>query len=121
MAQRFPDWLRTILGPRLPVESAVQSLSVCPHCRACAVVPVDTREHDEHRWWLALRCGECGSAREVVVPDAQAERYGCELDRACAEIEAELNRLERERMDTDARTLAIALARDLIDAGDFER
>jgi hypothetical protein len=94
---------------------------MCPRCRTRAVVPVDTAEHDEYSWWISLRCGECGHAREVVVPDDEAERFGCELDRACAEIEAELDRMERECMDSEARTLAIALERDLIDAADFER
>src|SRR5215211_3911907 len=103
---RVPRWLR------LP------DLTFCPACASRCVAPLAFEPEDASRWWMRLRCGECGDAREVIVSNAMARRYDEALDRATAAIEGELARLERERMETDASALIAALARDLIDAGD---
>jgi hypothetical protein len=68
---------------------------------------------------MALRCGACGTREEVVVPNAEAERFGDALDAGVAEIAAAADRLDRERLGDQADAFAVALARDLIDAGDF--
>jgi hypothetical protein len=94
-------------------------LEVCESCGANTVVPVRWEELDQG-WCLALRCGECGLWRSVVVSDAEAERYGDVLDAGVREIAATLERLDRERMDAQADAFAAALERDLIDAADFK-
>jgi hypothetical protein len=121
MFARARRWTRWLLGPKLPPEGVTQPLILCPGCGQRVVVPVAWQEDGEERWWIALRCGECGLAREVMAGEEQMRRYGRELDAGAAEIAAELARLERERMAAAARSFAEALARDLIDVTDFER
>jgi hypothetical protein len=95
-------------------------LEVCESCGADSVVPVRWEELDEG-WCLALRCGECGHWRALVVSDGEAQRYGDVLDAGVREIAATVERLDRERMDAQADAFATALERDLIDAADFKR
>ena len=100
-------WLRRFLAkvrgdPRQGIERE-ESLVTCRGCGASMVVPVAWRECDGAHWWMYLRCGECGHRREVVVTDADAQRYECALDSGVAEIERALEQINR----------------DLIDAGDF--
>ncbi len=122
MPNRDQGWIQRLLGPRQPIPPPLgQRLVRCPSCRAHRVVPVDWREHGLDAWWMALRCGECGAARDVIASDDEAERFGHELDDGIAELARDLRRLERDRMATDVHTLIAALERDLIDAGDFER
>jgi hypothetical protein len=94
-------------------------LQVCPACRASFVHPVARSRLDAWRWSIALRCGECGHAREVVVADEVAARYEDDLRDAARAIaravaDADLKRLERE-----VEAFAAALDRGLIDAADF--
>jgi hypothetical protein len=88
-------------------------------CGTDFVNPVDWGEHDAERWWMRLRCGECGVLRDVVVPDADARRYDAELDRGVKMIASALARLEHERMVALAHSFSRALQLDLLDAADF--
>jgi hypothetical protein len=83
------------------------------------VNPVDWHEHDEQHWWIRLRCGECGVLRDVVVSDAEAQRYNAQLDYGVGIIAGAFARLERERMIAFADAFAHALQLDLLDAADF--
>ena len=96
-------------------------LAICQSCGSDSVIPTDWSEHDETAWWIRLRCGECGSGREVVVSDASATRYDERLQQGMDEIARALHRLEREQMIQDAETFATALELDLLDAEDFVR
>jgi hypothetical protein len=104
---------------RLAARWRTPPLGVCGRCGAAVVVPVRWHEAGDDAWWMALRCGACGARQEVVVPDAEAERFGDALDAAVAEIAAAADRLDRERLGDQAAAFSAALARDLIDAGDF--
>ena len=68
---------------------------------------------------MRLRCGQCGTYREVVVSNDAANRYEQELNRGMAEIAAAAARDDRERMGAEMRVFVAALEHDLIDAGDF--
>lgn len=83
------------------------------------VVPVRWHEQGEDGWWMALRCGACGAREARVVGNAEATRFGERLDAGMAEIAAAADRIDRERLGEQAAAFAAALARDLIDAGDF--
>ena len=96
-------------------------LTFCQSCGSDAVIPTDWAEHDKAAWWIRLRCGECGSNREMVVSDATATRYDQRLQQTMDEIAQALHRLEREQMAQDADTFATALELDLLDAEDFVR
>jgi hypothetical protein len=83
------------------------------------VIPTAWMPQTDSSWWMYLRCGACGAAREVVVSDAAAQRYDADLDRGTHEIAAALRRLECEQMAEEADALATALRLDLLDASDF--
>jgi hypothetical protein len=85
------------------------------------VVPVWWESVDDDRWHMLLRCGACGTFRDVVATDAVAHAYERDVDRGATEIRATLTRLDRARMSAQADAFAAALQRDLIDAGDFAR
>jgi transcription elongation factor Elf1 len=94
-------------------------LHECPLCHDDFVVPVEAEALDQGRWDLRLRCGQCGTYRDVVVSDDIANRYSLDLDRGMAQIAAELKRQDHERMTAEARVFIAALENDLIDGGDF--
>ena len=85
-------FFRRPVDPRAP-------LTICRSCGADCVIPIEWDLREADAWWMHLRCGACGSSREVVVPDAEAQRYDAELDRGMHEIARGLDRLEREEME----------------------
>jgi hypothetical protein len=68
---------------------------------------------------MLLRCGACETFRDVIVVDAVAQAFERDIDRGTKEIRATAVRLDRDRMVAQADAFAVALQRDLIDAGDF--
>ena len=96
-------------------RAAADSLTRCATCGSDFVTPVDWAERDGATWWIRLRCGECGEARDVVVAQDAADRFDRELDA----IAATLERLDRERMTAEVEAFATALRLDLLDAADF--
>jgi uncharacterized Zn finger protein len=119
MGARVHRLLRSFFGAAQPLPDAEGGLLICRECGAAMVVPVAWREHDDASWWMRIRCGECGSSREVVIDDDRARRYERVLNRGVAELRQAVEALDRERMRRDSDVLRIALERDLIDAGDF--
>jgi ribosomal protein S27AE len=112
------EFFRRFSGPTRPAHAR---LVVCGRCGRDFVNPVSWHELDETRWWIRLRCGECGVVREVEVTNEEARRFESQLDRGVRQIAASAARLDRARMIADADTLTAALARDLIDPSDFCR
>jgi transcription elongation factor Elf1 len=97
----------------------LERLELCPACESDFVSPIDWAERNKGRWWIRLRCGECGVMRDVIVPDETAQRYDLVLDHAMDVIADALRRLDRQRMAADAEAFATALRLDLLDAADF--
>ena len=83
------------------------------------MIPAAFEPRGDANWWIRLRCGACECSRELVVTEAEAQRYDADLDTGVAEIRDALRRLERRLMAEEADALAAALHHDLIDAGDF--
>lgn len=108
---------RFSLSPRLRDDGLIR----CPQCGKDTVNPVRWEEHDDSRWWIRLRCGGCGTARDVIAPDASAKRLDRDLQLGLMDIAAAARRLERARMRADVVTLKKALERDLIAPDDFSR
>jgi C4-type Zn-finger protein len=98
-----------------------ESLADCSACGSDFVHPVEWSPHDGEHWWMLLRCGACGDRREEIVADGDAQDYDDELDRAERDMEAEAERLNRERLVEQAESFATALRLDLIGAEDFGR
>jgi hypothetical protein len=95
-------------------------LHECPLCHDDFVVPVEAEALELGRWDLRLRCGQCGTYRDVVVSDGVAKRYDLDLQGGMSEILAALRREDRDRMASEARVFIAALEHDLIDAVDFD-
>jgi hypothetical protein len=94
-------------------------LQTCASCGADCVCPTDWEPEDAQRWWMRLRCGECGHVREVVVDNREAAAFDVHLSWQTAKIERALARLDQERMAAQVEQFVTALAHDLVDAGDF--
>ena len=68
---------------------------------------------------VLLRCGQCGTYRDVVVSDEVVTRYDLDLQCGMVEIAAALERHDHERMTAEAEVFIAALQHGLIDAADF--
>ncbi len=79
-----------------------QRLVDCVTCGRDFVVPVSWFDLDERRWAIRLRCGECGTAREVVVDNAEARRYEADLDSGVRAIAWGLSRVKRDGLRSPA-------------------
>ena len=75
---------------------APRRLVDCERCGRDFVSPVAWHELDDDNWWIRVRCGECGSAREMVIDNEQAQQFDADLDRGAREIARSLSRLSRE-------------------------
>jgi hypothetical protein len=106
-------------GPAAPAAEA--GLEVCVACGRDFVNTIEWDAVGEDRWWMLLRCGECGVVREVTVSDGDAQRFDAELNKRALPIARAAHRLDLDRMAAQAATLIAALERDLIDAADFAR
>ena len=68
---------------------------------------------------MLLRCGACGSSRDVVANNDAAEAFDLLLDQQMAMIRAAADRLEREALAAQTESFVTALRLDLVRADDF--
>ena len=97
------------------------TLEFCAACGADYVNPFDWAAVEDHSWWMHLRCAQCGHEREVVVGNAEAERFDEALDSRADPIARAVRKLDLERMAATVETLIVAIQRDLIGPADFAR
>jgi hypothetical protein len=114
---RFRRWLRRS-GGRDGAGTAAR-LDVCPKCGAGFVYPVTWTESGPADWWLLLRCGGCGTWRDVVASNHVVAAFDRMLDKQMDVIRAAAERLAREGLAAQAETLSAALRLDLLGADDF--
>ena len=114
---QFRRRLRRARGRRLAAASG--RLDLCGACGESFVVPVTWSESGPVDWWLLLRCGACGTSREVVASNRAVAEYDSELDNGMQAINAAAERLAREALAAEADVLGTALGLDLLDADDF--
>jgi hypothetical protein len=100
-------------------QDAELRLELCGLCGRDFVNPVGWEPVGPERWRILLRCGECGTWRDVTVTNAVARRYDVELNRCAVRLAAVLGRMDRERMLGQVEAMTIALELGLIDAADF--
>jgi hypothetical protein len=104
---RFIEFLRRLNGPRCRLDAAPDRLVDCSRCGSDFVNPVAWHEAGATtvqlgwgasmtRWWIRLRCGQCGDVREVEVSDAEAQRFEQDLERGVAEVAAAVARIKRD-------------------------
>jgi hypothetical protein len=114
---RFRRWLRRS-GARDDAGTATR-LDLCPRCGEEFVYPVTWTESGPADWWLLLRCGGCGSWRDVVASNHVVAAFDRMLDQEMDVIRAAAERLARESLLAQAETLSAALRLDLLGADDF--
>jgi hypothetical protein len=114
---RFRRWLRRSV--RRPGAAIATRLDRCPECDQGFVYPLDWGESGPADWWLHLRCGACGTSREVVASNRSVEAFDRQLDGEMETIEAAADRLARESFLAEADTFGAALRLDLLTADDF--
>ena len=109
--------LRRARGRRLAATTG--RLDLCGACGEAFVCPVTWSEQGPADWWLMLRCGSCGTSREVVASNAAVAAYDSHLDEGMQEINAAAEQLAREALAAEADALGTALGMDLLGADDF--
>jgi hypothetical protein len=104
---RLIEFLGHLNRPSCRLLAAPGRLVDCDRCGSGYVNPVARHEEDVTtvqlgwgasmtRWWIRLRCGQCGDVREVGVSDAEAKRFEQEIERGVAEIAAGVAGIERD-------------------------
>jgi hypothetical protein len=83
------------------------------------ICPLQWQPLRHGRWAIALRCGDCGLACDVVASNAQAADLYNTFDTQQRNMERELKRLDAARMAEEVAAFIEALGRDLIDPADF--
>ena len=64
--------LRTLAGPMLPLPPS-ERLGCCPACGCDRVTVVERSQHGDGLGLLRLRCGDCGTMRDVVATRDEAD------------------------------------------------
>jgi hypothetical protein len=114
---RLQRWLRG--SGRGPAAETETPLDLCAECGEGFVYPVSWTESGPADWFLHLRCGACGAARDVVASNYAVEVFDRQLDGEIEMIEAAAARLARESLLAEAEALGTALRLDLLSADDF--
>jgi hypothetical protein len=94
-------------------------LHVCGTCRSPLVHPLAWEPVGPRYWRIELRCPECGWEGTGVFDRSVADRLEDELDRAAAQLVADLLALTRANMEDFAARFAAALEADLVLPEDF--
>ena len=115
----MPRWTRILNRIRTRHVDPGTQLHMCRMCFEGFVYPVTWTESGADSWWLLLRCGGCGSWRDVVASNTVVAEFDRMLDDDMEAMSAEADRLERESLATEADVLVRALQLDLLGAEDF--
>ena len=92
---------------------------VCGVCRSTLVYPADCEGHGRDHWYIELKCPDCGGCEWARFDVEMLDALDRELDRAKAEIEADLARLTRANMADYVTRFVSALEAGAIEPADF--
>jgi hypothetical protein len=104
---------------RMSNEGSNQPVPACGSCGSHLVHPTRGRQTGFAVWEVELRCPDCHGREVSNYTEAELEKLDREQDRAMAEIEAELSRLEALHMGEWVARFGQALELDLIGPDDF--
>ena len=90
--------------PPLAAPADPAGLEICPVCTRDFVNPIDWAPLSGDRWWMLLRCGDCGAAREVTADADTANAFDGELNRRLAAVAETADQLDLERMAAEVET-----------------
>ena len=116
--------LTSLSSPSPPIADArpgelVEGLLVCGACRSRLVYPADCEEQERDHWYIELRCPDCGGRERASFDVEMLDALDRELDRAEAEIEADLACLTRAHMAEYVTRFVSALDAGAIEPEDF--
>lgn len=111
--------IRLLGRPGIVPEEIDDRLCVCARCGADAVALVDWAEQGKATWRLWLRCGECGTIRDVLADKDHVTQLAYDLEYHALTIAEALAEFQRRCLQHDLLVLRQALELDLIDASDF--
>jgi hypothetical protein len=116
--------LKSLASPSPPVadtrpEELDDGLLICGACRSRLVYPADCEEHGRDHWYIELKCPDCGGREWGRFDVEMLDALDRELDRAKAEIEADLARLTRADMADYVTRFVSALDAGAIEPADF--
>ena len=97
----------------------VEGLLVCGACRSRLVCPAACEEQGRGHWSIELRCPDCGGRERASFDVEMLDALDRELDRAEAEIEADLACLTRAHMTEYVTRFVSALDAGAIEPEDF--
>lgn len=109
-------------GPRITDTRAGkldEGLLVCGGCRSRLMYPADCEEQGPDLWSIELACPECGGRTWAVFDVEMLDALDREIDRAEAEIEADLECLSHANMADYVTRFVSALDAGAIQPEDF--
>jgi hypothetical protein len=96
-----------------------ERLLECGGCRSTLMHPADCQEDGPDHWHIELRCPNCGDRKWARCDLEMLDAIDRELDRAEAEIEADLARMTRANMADYLTRFVSALDAGAIEPDDF--
>ena len=96
-----------------------ERLLVCGGCGSGLMYPADCEEHGRDRWQIEVRCADCGRLDRALCDAEMLDALDRELERAEAEIEADLACLTRANMADYVTRFVCALDAGAIEPEDF--
>jgi hypothetical protein len=96
-----------------------EGLLVCGTCCSKLMYPADCIEHGRDHWYIELMCPDCGGRQWSRFDVDMLDALDRELDRAEAEIEADLACLTRANMTDYLTRFVSALDASAIEPDDF--
>jgi hypothetical protein len=116
--------LTSLPSPSAPVADTQPGtldggLLVCGACRSRLMYPADCEEQGRDGWRIELKCPDCGGREWARFDVERLDALDRELDRAEAEIEADLAWLTRVNMADYVTRFVSALDAGAIEPEDF--
>jgi len=102
-----------------PAVEPDQDLHVCAECASELVYPTGWEEMGRDSWQVQLRCPECETLREGVFHQDTVDAFDERLDAGSDALTADLRRLTRANMSSEADLFVAALQIDAILPEDF--
>jgi hypothetical protein len=102
-----------------PAVEPAGDLHVCIECSSELVYPTAWDEAGDDAWQVELRCPECETMREGVFSQDDVDYFDERLDMGADALTADLRRLTRANMASEADLFVAALHVDAILPEDF--